>query len=202
MPKRPIRKDCLQARRQLAAEEYARLSLKIQRTVIALPEWQAAATIALYSPIHNEVATDLLLQEAFANGKCVVFPRVADSHLQFARVNPAEAMAPGAFGILEPAGESISLREINLLFVPGVAFDLAGHRLGYGKGYYDQSLADASNATLRVGLAFSLQIVPQLPAEGHDVRMDLLITETEIRRFGAPGEKQIKTNVNCQGGIF
>jgi len=202
MPKRPIRKNCLQARRQLDAEECARLSLVIQQFVLSLPEWAAAATVALYSPIHNEVATDLLLQRAFAEGKRVVYPRVTETKLQFSRVHPGEVLLPGAFGVREPEGESFPLEEIDLMFVPGVAFDLGGHRLGYGKGYYDQALADADSATRRVGLAFNLQVVAQLPAEGHDVRMDLLITETEIRRFSAPAGQQIKPSVSCQGGTF
>jgi 5-formyltetrahydrofolate cyclo-ligase len=202
MPKRPIRKDCLQARRQLDAEKHARLSLKIQQTVLQLPEWADAATIALYSPIQNEVATGLLLQRAFADGKEVVFPRVNGTQLQFSRVRLEEIMLPGAFGILEPGGVGFPLEDIDLLLVPGVAFDLSGHRLGYGRGYYDQALADSGSAIRRVGLAFSIQVVPQLPIEGHDVRMDLLITEIEVRRFPAPGGGQIKPKVSCQGGIF
>lgn len=202
MPKRSIRNSILAARRQMPVGDHARLSMSIQQAVLTLPEWCQSSTIALYSPVQNEVDTGVLRQKAFAQGKRVVFPRVTAAGLLFERVLANEKMEPGAFGVLEPNGERVPLEEIELLFVPGVAFDVTGHRLGYGKGYYDQALAATSTETLRVGMAFSQQVVPELPAEKHDVRMDLLITETEVRRFTSPDGGRTKSHLSIQGGIF
>ena len=91
-----------------------------------------------------------------------------------------------AFGILEPDPEvypvTVEPNEIGVVFVPGVAFDRLGHRLGYGKGYYDRWLRGAS-ALEKIGLAFSFQVLERLPAEAHDVRLDLLVTEQDVLEF-------------------
>ena len=89
-------------------------------------------------------------------------------------------LVPGSFGILEPDPrahpEVVALEEIDLAFVPGLGFDPAGRRLGYGHGYFDRSLAAMTNAT-KLGLAFSYQIVGRLPEEPHDQRVQAIVTE-------------------------
>ena len=91
---------------------------------------------------------------------------------------------PGRFGIPEPEGGSpVSLSELDLMVVPGVGFDLHGHRLGYGRGYYDRVLAGESRRPTLVGLCFEQQVVDRLPRDPHDVCVDLLITEQHSWRF-------------------
>ncbi|AMV73011.1 5-formyltetrahydrofolate cyclo-ligase [Desulfuromonas carbonis] len=184
MPKTSIRQTVLNRRRLLAAEVCLAGSLQVQQRLLARPEFSAAESVALYSAVAGEVFTDLVFDVARQQGKSVVFPRVCSAGLEFYRVEGRDMLAPGAFGVLEPAaGAVVPLAAIDLAVIPGVAFDLLGHRLGYGKGYYDRTFCTATERPLLVGFAFDLQVVGQLPREGHDVRLDLLVTETRVIDF-------------------
>ena len=186
MRKTSIRKDMLSRRRHLAAETSMTWSLQAQERFLALPDFAAVRCIALYSPILNEVFTEKIFLEARRRGKQVVYPRVRKDALEFVAVADHRDLEPAAFGVLEPrsSGEAAPAR-IDLLAVPGVAFDHFGHRLGYGKGFYDRALRALSPRALFVGLAFEMQLVEALPAEGHDVRLDLLVTEEQVLDFRA-----------------
>jgi 5-formyltetrahydrofolate cyclo-ligase len=96
-------------------------------------------------------------------------------------IKSLDELSPGTFGILEPAGEKgISPEEIDLVVVPGVAFDKRGNRMGYGAGYYDSFLPKLRPEVKKVAVAFEIQVTDSLPAEEHDVKMDLIITENTI----------------------
>jgi len=184
MPKTSIRQTVLNRRRLLAAEVCLAGSLQVQERLLARPEFSAADCVALYSAVAGEVFTDLVFDVARRQGKRVVFPRVCSAGLEFYLVEGREMLSPGTFGVLEPAaGIPVPLSTIDLAVIPGVAFDLCGHRLGYGKGYYDRTFCTAPGRPLLVGFAFDLQLVSQLPREGHDVRLDLLVTETRVLDF-------------------
>jgi 5-formyltetrahydrofolate cyclo-ligase len=177
MPKQSIRSEVLAWRRHLAAETCLQHSLLIQARLMRSPEFREAAAIALYSPVQNEVFTEQVFRQALKQGKSVVYPRVRGSDLEFVQVGDPAELAPGAFGVLEPTGSRVvSPACLDLVVVPGVAFDRAGHRLGYGKGFYDRGLQGQGSCFL-AGLCFELQIVDNLPAEAHDIRMDMVMTE-------------------------
>ena len=187
MPKKAIRAALLAQRKHLSVDTCFHQSLVAQEQFLQLPELAAAATLALYSPILNEVFTEEIFHQARAQGKRVVYPRVQGAGLEFFEVNSAAELRVGNFGILEPQGtQSWPLAMIDLLLVPGVAFDQSGHRLGYGKGYYDRLLPDRPAGCRLVGLCFEFQLLSTLPAEGHDVRMDLLVTERRTLRLTPP----------------
>ena len=184
MPKTSIRQTVLNRRRLLAADRCLAGSLQVQERLLAQPEFSAAGCVALYSPFAGEVFTELVGDEALRLGKRVVYPRVSGTGLEFYQVDDRKTLLPGTFGVLEPmSGRPVSLATIDLAVLPGVAFDLSGHRLGYGKGYYDRTFATVGARPLLVGFAFDLQLVGQLPSERHDVRLDLLITETRAIDF-------------------
>ena len=109
-------------------------------------------------------------------------PRVTDDPgvMEHIRVNDLAALVEGIWGIKEPAsGESVETDTIDLVFVPGLAADRKGNRIGYGKGYYDRFLASAPNA-IKIMLVPSLFILNHIPPQKHDVPVDLLVTETDI----------------------
>jgi 5-formyltetrahydrofolate cyclo-ligase len=171
-------------RRHLAAATCLGRSLAAQRQLLALPEFEAASTLALYCPTRNEVFTEEIFACARRDGKRVVYPRVREAHLEFVVAADPQALLPGAFGILEPAGDDlVPISGLDLIVVPGVAFDREGHRLGYGKGFYDRALRHAAGAVL-VGLCFDFQLVDALPAEAHDVRMDMVVTDERMLLAG------------------
>jgi len=185
MPKRSIRETLLKQRRHLSLDTCLTKSLQAQARLMTSKEFTAAAIIALYQPVFNEVFTEAIFHGSRQAGKVVVYPRVRGTALEFVRVDELAGLVPGRFGILEPVGtELVAVAAIDLMVVPGVAFDLGGHRLGYGKGFYDRALHAQPLRGVLVGLAFDFQIVPELPAEGHDIPMDLLVTEERIIQTG------------------
>lgn len=192
MPKCAIRSRTLEQRRVLPPDRYRLLSDASQRQLLSTPEVAEAKVVGLYSPVHGEVDTGLLARDLTAGRRQLVYPRVAGDDLEFIKILPGEKLVPGSFGVLEPEGQvRVPLVEIDLIVVPGAAFDRKGHRLGYGKGYYDRALRDEETRPVLAGLAFSFQVVDRLPAQAHDVQLQFLATDTGLVRIsgrGAGGE--------------
>jgi len=149
---------------------------------MTLDVFSEAATIALYAPIRNEVDTALIFGEARRVGKRVLYPRVCNEEMLFYEVEDAGELKQGAFGILEPCvtGEGLPPDAADLIVVPGVAFDSSGHRLGFGKGYYDRFLARLRRPVILVGLCHDFQLLKQVPREEHDIRMQYIVTEQRV----------------------
>jgi len=181
MAKIRLRQAMLARRKQLDAGIYCNLSDRIQQKLIDESCFQQARSLALYSPINNEVQTEALLVTALRDGKQVYYPRVAGEQLQFCQVTSSADLAPGTFGVAEPVAQQDSIAEhLDLIIVPGVAFDRDGYRLGYGKGFYDRELARVPKVTRSVGLCFEFQLCPELPHEAHDRPVSLVVTEKRI----------------------
>lgn len=186
MPKRSIRAKFLCARKELTVQACADLSSEIQRRFLRSDLFRNASSIALYSALHNEVLTDAVARQAFAAGKTVSYPRVRGDLLEFVTVDSLADLAPGAFGVLEPQGNRLLGRaELDLIVVPGVVFDSVGHRLGYGRGFYDRALDCCRKDCMKVGFAYELQMVETLPIVEHDKALTALVTEHRILNFSA-----------------
>ena len=144
-----------------------------------MSEVAAARTVALYSALGPEAdascALPLLLERAIT----VVFPRVVGESLEFAPASSLDELHSGYKGVLEPKGNPIDSNELDVIVVPGVAFDRAGGRLGQGGGHYDRTLTRLGSKTFRVGFCFSCQIVDRVPREGHDELLFAIVTEDE-----------------------
>lgn len=150
------------------------------------PLWREAGAILFYAPVGDELDLWPLLLGALTEGKTVALPRfvAAASAYEAAGVSdPARDLRPGRFGIREPGPgcPAIPLNRLDLILVPGIAFDLCGHRLGRGQGFYDRLLSRVSG--LKCGVAFDEQVVPALPVEPHDVRVDCILTPTRWLRL-------------------
>jgi 5-formyltetrahydrofolate cyclo-ligase len=148
--------------------------------------WSASTTIALFATMPGEVDTSPLIRVAQQAGKRLLFPRmVPGKTLEFVHVEQVESLRTGRYGVREPDSR-ISAQVIPddaLVLVPGYAFDRDGGRLGRGAGYYDRALAglrgDSGYPTF-IGVGFAIQIVESVPMTAFDVRMDGLVTETEL----------------------
>jgi 5-formyltetrahydrofolate cyclo-ligase len=184
MPKRSIRRTMLEHRRALTLEECRTASLAIQQTFLDSDEYGTSRVLVIYSAIHNEVDTQSIMQHAWNDGKCIAFPAVVGHTLAFQEVKAVSSLQEGAFGILEPCPtcRKFSPDEIDVFIVPGVAFDLNGYRVGYGKGYYDRTLHRMENLGRLVGVCYDFQLVEKIVGEPHDVQMDIIITEKRIIR--------------------
>jgi 5-formyltetrahydrofolate cyclo-ligase len=182
--KADVRARLRAARRALSAEDVQARGARAQARLLALPGFQAATTIALYAAQAGEVPTDALLAAALAGGKTVCFPVVpAEGRvLEFRAIRSRSELTPaGRRAIPEPSAASppVPLASIELFVVPGLGFTRAGHRLGQGGGYYDATLAAAAPRSQRWALAFSEQLLPELPVSPGDAPVDVIVTEAE-----------------------
>lgn len=137
--------------------------------------------LMLYMPLGNETDTTLVMEAAFRDGKRVVLP-VTDA--QSGEITPAFALpdskySKGAFSVMEPMGTKIAdMTKTDVILVPGIAFDQAGNRVGFGKGCYDKLLNQSS--AVFIGFCYEFQICDIIPAEAHDIKMNYIITENRI----------------------
>lgn len=179
MPKQALRGQHLAERRSRPSEDCVAASETIQQRFLLLESFHRAECLALYSPVHNEVLTDTVAKRALELGKVLAYPRVRGDELEFVQITSVAELKAGAFGVLEPQGTSlVPAATLDLVVVPGLAFDLAGHRLGYGRGYYDRALAACRAACVKVGFAYDSQLLAALPSAEHDQRLSALLTES------------------------
>jgi 5-formyltetrahydrofolate cyclo-ligase len=186
MSKHEVREQALRARRGLTPDEVRLLSARVQENLLSLPEFGAARVIASYVAKKDEVQTAGILRRALAAGKKVMVPRsdLSSVSLRFHEIHSLDELHPGTFGIPEPPAGSpaVPLAESDIILVPLVAWDLRGHRVGYGKGYFDKGLRSRGNA-LCVGLAFEMQVQDSVPSTPTDVPMDAIVTDRRVLRF-------------------
>ena len=166
----------------MAVAERDAAGIVIQRTLIVSVAFARARVIALYAAINNEVPTDEVFRVAREQGKEVLFPAVAGDTLVFRRVADVSDLSQGAFGIQEPlSGCPLRIPEdADLIVVPAVAFSRDGHRIGYGRGYYDRALHRLEGSGRLVGFCYEFQLVDAIVGAPHDVRMDTIITEGQV----------------------
>lgn len=138
-------------------------------------EFKTSHTILFYISHKNEVDLKNLIVDSLKE-KIIVLPKVKEDNLTLHQINSFDDLEKGAYGILEPKQDTkiFNPAEIDLAFIPGVAFDSQGHRIGFGKGYYDKLNKELK--CLKIGIAYDFQIVDEIPFEPHDVPVDLLIT--------------------------
>jgi 5-formyltetrahydrofolate cyclo-ligase len=184
--KQAIREEAHARRRDLPDKDA--LSQTICAAFAALPEYQAARTVLFYLDVRAEVRTRHYLPTALGHGKKIVVPYcVAGEELELFHLESMKELVVGMYKILEPRPElreasakRVDVRELDVVMVPGVAFDRRGGRMGHGKGYYDKLLEHARPGTPLVALAFECQLFADLPMQPHDVFMDKIITEKGV----------------------
>ncbi len=173
--------------RRDAQQNKDELSRAICASLRALPEFATARTILFYLDARSEVRTRPLVFALLAEGKRVVVPYCVDKRLALFHLEDANELSLGAFEVLEPKAElrriskkRVAPEEIDLVVAPGVAFDRQGGRLGHGLGYYDRLLEHVRPDAPLVALAYESQLVPEAPADAHDICMDKVITEQAV----------------------
>jgi len=187
MTKAELRKEILCIRSQLSPEERRQKSAAIGARLFGLNEFQAAGKVLFFVNFGSEVETLPMIEEALLQGKLVVAPKVKSrqGEMELRRLDdPQTQLQPGIMGIPEPdeTCPPVALEEIHLIIVPAVAWDEKGYRVGYGGGFYDRLLARAQGIP-KAGIAFECQVIAEVPHTGHDLSVDLLITEKRTLRF-------------------
>lgn len=183
--KTAIRKQAHENRRQ--QQEKDAVSERIVRRFMDLPEYEKAGTLMFYVDVRDEVRTRQALPEALASGKRIVVPYCLDGELELFWLENMDELELGMYRILEPkvelrdvAAKRLTPTDLDLVMVPGVAFDRNGGRTGHGKGYYDKLLQHARKDAPLIALSFECQLFEEIPAESHDIFMDKVVTEDAV----------------------
>ena len=187
--KESIRRQVRERLRSMPIVERNRAGAHIASTVWEVPEARSARTILLYASMGDEAPTPAIAEEARRRGIEILYPRCLPDQVSMTlhAVDDDADLTPGRFGLLEPAIHCppVEVATVDLAFIPGLAWDRGGRRLGRGAGYYDRLLAAPDWRGLRCGLFFSIQEFPELPADPWDMPLDLVVTEKEIVVIGA-----------------
>jgi len=183
--KRAIRKEILKKRDEISPDIKSVKNALIKERLFSLPEFIAAKTVFFYASFRSEVETLSMIKESLKIGKRVVLPRVDKKRhrLMLYEIKDISELSHGYMGIPEPSlsGERlVSLDDIKLVIIPGAAFDYSGNRLGYGAGYYDILLSEGERKIPVIALAYEEQLVDSIPAETHDVKVDMIVTDKSV----------------------
>jgi 5-formyltetrahydrofolate cyclo-ligase len=178
--KKEIRKKVLADRDSMLPSQRSAKSREIEGRLFSLPEFKSARAIMFFVSFRSEVETVPMIRRVLDEGKRVILPKVKGKGLELFEINNFDKdVSPGAWGILEPCEIApAKLDDLDIIIVPGAAFDEQGNRLGYGAGFYDKLLSVFKKPT--VALAFEEQIVPNVPADPHDVPVKKIVTEKRI----------------------
>lgn len=188
--KKIIRKNIQKARDSLTCDSRLSGSLSIADKLMELKVYKASKEILAYYPFRSEIDTTITIRNALKQKKKIILPRVNGKKLELYYIKDLKNdLSPGSFDIMEPIPSKCvltSYKNIDMILVPGVGFDRNFNRLGYGGGFYDKLLEELPVKTPRIALAFSLQLIENIPIMAHDLKVDIIITEKEILRRKVP----------------
>ncbi len=184
--KKEIRKNMLEDKKNLSKETVERKSLAIFNTLKKTDYYKNANNIMIYVTLGNEVITEPIIHDLMSKGKKVFVPLTVPKTkaLIASELKDFEKdLEIGHFGVREPTKEATRPVEpsiLDLIIVPGVAFDRKGYRVGYGAGYYDRFLLRISEKARTIALAFHMQLIDKVPVDDHDIAVEHIITEKEF----------------------
>jgi 5-formyltetrahydrofolate cyclo-ligase len=186
--KKAIREEVLEKRDRIPHAIKAEKDLLIRNSLYTLPEFLDAKTILFYASFRSEVETHSIIKQALKTAKNVVLPKVyKEGHrLLLYELKDLRELNAGFIGIPEPFVTDeriVSIDDIDIVIIPGAAFDYSGNRLGYGVGYYDSLLAERKRKMPVIALAYEEQIVDSIPPEEHDVQVDMIVTDKRVIRI-------------------
>ncbi len=189
--KKRLREKLLKRRDSIPPEQKALQETSIEKRLFELDNFKKANSILMYVSFRSEVDTRKFLDDIHKMGKRLILPLVDARHkiLKLYEVKDNSELAPGYMGIPEPdvrENRRVTIKDIDLVVIPGTGFDIQGNRLGYGGGYYDRLLSYESKQLAEVkhiptvALAFEEQIGEEIPAEPHDIQVDMIITDKRL----------------------
>jgi 5-formyltetrahydrofolate cyclo-ligase len=183
--KESIRKEVLKKRDAISRATKTAKDVSIKQRLFALDDFVNAEVVFFYASFRSEVETHTMIKESLEMGKRVMLPKVyREGHrVKLYEIKDITELSPGHMGILEPSfsdAYSLSIDEVTIIIIPGVAFDYSGNRLGYGGGYYDMLLAQRKKKAPIIALAYDEQLVDEIPSEPHDIKVDMIITDKRV----------------------
>jgi 5-formyltetrahydrofolate cyclo-ligase len=176
-----LRREAFAKRDALDRDWRRQAARAIARHALDLPELKDVQPVGGYWPIRSEVDPRPILRALVKSGRTVALSQILHPHLSWREWRPGDVLVKGGFGVREPGPDAPECFPRALL-VPLAAFDRRGGRLGYGKGHFDRTIAALSehHPVVAIGLAYAMQEVPSVPAEPHDRRLDLIVTEAGV----------------------
>lgn len=190
--KKATRKKIIEKKLQITDEYIQASSKEITRILLGTDEFKAARTIMCYLSFGQEVDTKMIIDECYKQKKTILIPIIlkkedGTTYMEASQLlDPLSDLAPGTMGILEPKSNSIRIRDpkiIDLVIIPGLAFDKKGNRLGYGAGYYDYFLERLREDCKQIALTFSFQLIDNIPTQEHDKKISNIITERGLNQI-------------------
>lgn len=185
--KNRLREQYKKLRAEISPEERAALDKKICDSFTALASFRYANVILMYAPLEGEIDILPIAREALKRGKKVAFPlcNTEDHTMTYHYVESLDELESGSYSILEPSADAPKFNgeSPSICLVPGIVFDKAGYRVGYGKGYYDRFLNSYDGAC--VGLVYSKFIIDSVPRGRFDVAVSVLVSENRVRMTNA-----------------
>lgn len=175
MDKKELRRTIRERKRAMTEEEIVSRSEKLGQLFAQSEAYKAAKTIYGYLPYNQEVRTVPMLEQALRDGKRVAVPKVYGDEMKFLYLDDLTQVEKGYAGIPEPIADGpVADDDTALVLMPGLAFDPAGHRIGYGGGFYDKFLAAEPNHPT-LALCYEFQMLPELHTEEHDIPVDTVL---------------------------
>ena len=197
MSKEIVRQQISDRLNALGDRDIQQKSSQACKHLCELDEFKHAQVIMIYLSLPREIDTSAAILEAFGAGKKVLVPKMIWEERKLIPVVIETLnceMEIGRFGLRNPVGnQTLPVSGIELVVLPGLGFDESGNRIGRGAGFYDRFLADNQFSGIRCGLAFEDQVLKTIPVSDHDMRVDLLVTEKQIRRFNRQVNKKMAT---------
>ncbi|HQC70595.1 MAG TPA: 5-formyltetrahydrofolate cyclo-ligase [Sedimentibacter sp.] len=184
--KSKIRKRILNVRNNMSKEDVKKNSNAIMDKITSLDIYKHSKVVFIYMDFKNEVMTSNLIKRMLSEKKRVVIPYTdsINTVLIPSEITKESDLKQNSFGYFEPKSIlPVNIEEIDLVIVPGVVFDKNLNRIGFGKGYYDKILNRLKPSAKKIALAHDFQVLEDIPAEEHDVKMDMIITEKNIYPF-------------------
>ncbi|KEI04344.1 5-formyltetrahydrofolate cyclo-ligase [Clostridium botulinum] len=176
-----IRKVIKNKRNSLNKIDKAIKDEDIFNKVIESQIYKKSKVIFIYVSFNGEVDTHRIIKYSLNNGKVICVPKVIpkSKYMNAVKINSFDELIKGAYGILEPKNscELVDENDIDLVFMPGMAFDKSGRRIGYGGGFYDVFLEKINNKVPKIALAYRFQILNSIPCEEHDINVDRIISD-------------------------
>jgi 5-formyltetrahydrofolate cyclo-ligase len=183
--KKLIRKSILEKRNSLSAQEIKQSEILIMNNLMKLNQFILSQNIFCYLSFRSEVPTKGLIEYCQQQGKKVYIPVCVNEtkEMIISRYDSDIELAASNYGVLEPTSETIKIADRNILdtaIMPGAVFDRRGYRIGYGAGYYDKFFAHTNKQIFKIALAFSFQIVEDVPKDDFDIPVDCIVTDKGI----------------------
>ena len=182
--KKQLRKYIQNKRDNLALGLRNKKSKEIALKFLKTTDYLNSKNIFIFYPFRSEIDTTIIIKKALKESKNIILPRVEGTLLNLYFINDVYTqLQEGSYRIMEPIPSSCTrahVSDINLAIVPGIAFDRNLNRLGYGGGFYDKIIRNLPQNIKKIALSFDIQIVPNIPVLDHDIKIDIIITESKI----------------------